>query len=52
MLLNNDLNEAKGAFEDVDVDTRRIKQDARLYNTFATLKLALAPTKSVDASGL
>jgi hypothetical protein len=49
VLLDDDSDEAKGASE--DVDTRRIEQDARLYDTFATSKPALAPTESVDASG-
>jgi hypothetical protein len=52
VLLDNDLNKAKGAFSNVDVSIRRIKQDTRLYNTFITLKLALALTKSINASGL
>lgn len=51
MLLDDDPDEAKGALGDVDVDTRRIEQDARLYDTFATSEPALAPTESVDASG-
>jgi hypothetical protein len=42
-------DEAEGAFG--DVDTERTKQDASLHNTFLTLELALAPTKSINASG-
>jgi hypothetical protein len=51
VLLDDDPDEAKGASGDVDVNTRRIEQDARLYDTFATSEPALAPTESVDASG-
>jgi hypothetical protein len=51
VLLDDDLDEAKGASGDVDVGTRRIKQDARLYDTFIALEPALAPIESVDASG-
>lgn len=50
MLLDNDLDEAKGASGDIDIDTRRIKQDARPYNTFVTSEPALALIESVDVS--
>jgi len=51
VLLDDDPDKAKGASGDVDVGTRRIEQDARLYDTFVTSEPALAPTESVDASG-
>lgn len=49
MILNNynDLNEAsagdKAEGASGDVDTRNIKRDASLYNTFATLELPSEP---------
>lgn len=52
LLDDNDPDEAEGASSDVDVDTRRIEQNASLYDTFATSKPASAPTESMDASGL
>jgi hypothetical protein len=41
---------AKGAFSNINI--KHIKRDANLHNTFATLKLALAPIKPINASGL
>ena len=52
LLNNNDPDEPKGAFSNIDINTRRIKQDACLYNTFATSEPALAPIESIDVSGL
>jgi hypothetical protein len=55
MILDNELNEAyagdkaEGAI--VNVDTRYIRRDTSLYNTFATLELALGPAKSINTSG-
>jgi len=43
-------DKAEGAI--IDVDTGHIRGDTGLYNTFATLELALGPTKSINASGL
>jgi hypothetical protein len=42
--------QAKGASG--KVDTRRIKLDASLHNTFTTSELASAPTETIDASAL
>jgi hypothetical protein len=56
MILDNNSNKAcvrdkaKGAIN--NVNTRRVKRDASPYNTFVTLKLALEPGKSNNASGL
>jgi hypothetical protein len=57
MILNNDESDeaytrdkAEGAI--IDVDTRRIRLDTSLYNTFATSELAFKPAKSIDISGL
>lgn len=52
MLLNNDLDKAKGASSNININTRRIKQDARLYDIFVTLEPALALIESMDASSL
>ncbi|PMD19345.1 hypothetical protein NA56DRAFT_660485 [Hyaloscypha hepaticicola] len=46
----NTRGEAEGASS--DVDTRLIKRDASLYETFAMSELAFMPTKSIDTSGL
>jgi len=43
-------DKAKSAFN--NVDNKRIKRDTSLYNTFATLKLALKPTKSINIFSL
>lgn len=48
MIVDNDnLDEAEGALG--DVDTRR--RDVSLHDTFATLELASALTKSTNTSG-
>jgi hypothetical protein len=56
MILNDNLNkaDAKDKAEDVsdNVNTRRIKQDISLYNTFVTSELALAPTERINTFGL
>jgi len=52
LLDNNDLNKAEGASSNINIDIRRIKQDASLYNTFITLKPALALIKSINISSL
>jgi hypothetical protein len=56
VILDNDDPDEAGATGEAEgasgnVDTRRIERDASLHNTVATLELALAPTKSTDASG-
>ena len=51
MLLDNDLDEAKGASSNIDIDTRYIEWDARLYDTFITSEPALVPIESMDISG-
>jgi hypothetical protein len=43
-------DKAKGAI--VNVDTRHIRRDAGLHNTFTTLELTLGLAKSINASGL
>jgi hypothetical protein len=58
VILNNDddLNKAdtrdKAEGASSNIDTRRIKRDISLYDTFATLELALAPTESIDTPSL
>jgi hypothetical protein len=54
--INNDLDKAdtkdkaKGTIS--DINTRRLKRDVSLYNTFITLELALALIESINISGL
>jgi len=54
--INDDLDEAnakdkaEGAFS--DFDNGRLKRNASVHDIFATLKLALALIKSINASGL
>jgi hypothetical protein len=52
ILDNDDLDKAgagdKAESASGDVDTRRIKQDVSLHNTFATSELTLGPTKFID----
>ena len=56
ILYNDDLgevvtrNEAESTFG--NVDTRRIKRNASLHNTFATSECTLTPIESIDASCL
>jgi hypothetical protein len=57
MILDDDDSDEASARDEAegvsgDVDTGRIARDASLHHTFATLELALAPTKSIDTSGL
>jgi len=55
ILDDNESNEAytgdkaEGAI--VNVDTKCIRRDASLYNTFVTSELASGPAKSIDTSG-
>jgi hypothetical protein len=46
----NTRDKAKGASS--DINTKHIKQDANLHDTFITLELALALIKPINASGL
>jgi hypothetical protein len=54
--IDNNLNKvnvkdkAKGTIS--DVNTRRFKRDVSLYNTFITLKLALALIESINVFSL
>ena len=50
ILNNNNSDKAKGALG--NIETRRIKWDTSLYNTFVTLELALALIESTNISGL
>jgi hypothetical protein len=50
ILDDNNLDEAEGASG--NVDTRGVKRDASLHNTFAISELALRPTEPIDISGL
>jgi hypothetical protein len=43
-------DKAEGAI--ININTRRIKRDASLYNTFVTSELVSGPAKSINASGL
>ena len=51
MILDNDdnLDKTKGASG--EVDSRRIKLDTSLYNTFLTSELASALIESINTSG-
>jgi hypothetical protein len=56
MILDNDESDeaytgdkAEGAI--IDIDTRRIRRNASLYNTFVTSELASGPAKSINTSG-
>jgi hypothetical protein len=51
VILDNDsLDKAKGTSG--NINTKRIKGDASLYNTFITLELALALIESINISSL